>query len=464
MAGTIDFGLLKPELAGSFAAGYRGAEQARQQTEMNQIKLDQLKQDRAMLTQLQDQLRAAGKDPDPVKIFDALIQSGNPDYVMKGIEGRRRLSELQRAEKLLGIELGGAPAPANALAAAAPIAPAPTNALAPTMAPAAQTPANALAAAPTAAAPSAAPVNAMVAPAPQEDRAQELRKKILALRSVDDPRLKAMSEVYEAELKELTKPQVVGAGATVFAGGKPIYTAPAAKPAPTELEKLIAARDALAPGDPRRATYDAAITKASTHAPAATTNVAVSTGKSYGESLGAGLAKADLDMREAALKAPNQAQTADRILSLLNEGKVYTGRGANMALQLAKGLNMTGATDIESAANTETLISSMGQATLDAIKGSGLGTGQGFTEKDKQFLQQIAGGEITLEPSAIRRLAELQNKAAKASVAKWNTRKKSIPKDALTATGLSEEKIELPTSRSAPATGAATSGPTVSNW
>lgn len=35
----------------------------------------------------------------------------------------------------------------------------------------------------------------------------------------------------------------------------------------TELGKLIAARDSLSPGDPNRATYDAAINKATTHAP-----------------------------------------------------------------------------------------------------------------------------------------------------------------------------------------------------
>src|SRR5512137_2428754 len=97
--GLIDVGIIKPELAGSFAAGYRGAEQSRQQlaqekqqTELGQMKLEQLKQDRASLLQLQDSLKAAGKDPDPIKVFDALIATGNPDYVMKGIDGKRRLT------------------------------------------------------------------------------------------------------------------------------------------------------------------------------------------------------------------------------------------------------------------------------------------------------------------------------------------------------------------------------------
>jgi hypothetical protein len=52
-------------------------------------------------------------------------------------------------------------------------------------------------------------------------------------------------------------------------------------PEPTQVAKLIAERDALPQGDPRRAVYDQAITKASTNAPPAQTNVTVGGGK-YG--------------------------------------------------------------------------------------------------------------------------------------------------------------------------------------
>ena len=103
MAGLIDVGILKPELSNAFAAGYQGAEQARQQAqqgrqqlEMNQMKMDQLKQDRATMLELQQRLKAAGQDPDLDKVFDALIASGNPDYVMKGMEGKQRLQEQKR--------------------------------------------------------------------------------------------------------------------------------------------------------------------------------------------------------------------------------------------------------------------------------------------------------------------------------------------------------------------------------
>lgn len=125
MAGLIDVGILKPELAGSFAAGYRGAEQARQESqqkqqqfEMNQMKLEQIKQDRAALTDLQTKLRAAGQSDDPKVFFRALIQTGNPDYMSKGYEGLQRYQALEDYEREFGS--GGVATPAPAAAAPAP--------------------------------------------------------------------------------------------------------------------------------------------------------------------------------------------------------------------------------------------------------------------------------------------------------------------------------------------------------
>jgi hypothetical protein len=138
MAGLIDTNLIRPELAGSFAAGYRGAEQARQQTqqnqqqfEMNQMKMRQLQEDRAALTDLQSKLRAAGQSDDPNMFFRALIQTGNPDYMSKGYEGLQRYKDLVAYEREFG---GGAPAnamaaPAASMAAPAAAAPAPEGEL-----------------------------------------------------------------------------------------------------------------------------------------------------------------------------------------------------------------------------------------------------------------------------------------------------------------------------------------------
>lgn len=181
-------------------------------------------------------------------------------------------------------------------------------------------------------------------------------------------------------------------------------------------------------------------------AKAGASNVNISTGveRKYGEIFGTEAAKGDMALLDIARKAPEQAADANRILDLAKNPKIFTGTAAELKMNLAKALNMTGATDLESAANTEALISGMSKATINAIKASGLGAGQGFTDKDLKFLQSVAGGNVTLEKAQIIRLAELQHKAAEASARKWEDRKKNIPKTALEGTGLEKETITVP--------------------
>ena len=73
---------------------------------------------------------------------------------------------------------------------------------------------------------------------------------------------------------------------------------------------------------------------------------------------------------------------------------------------------------------------------MNAIKDAGLGTGQGFTDKDLVFLQGIAGGTIDLTPQALTRLATLQHQAATRSVQAWNNRFKDIPQSSIEGMGL----------------------------
>jgi hypothetical protein len=175
MAGLIDVGILKPELAdyGRMEQQRNLLAQQKQQSELSQIKLDQLKQDQAMLMDLRTRLRAAGKSDDPTQFFQEMIRTGDPDYMSKGYEGLERYKDLKAYAKLGVIEpIDAAPAmPTGAPAPAAPVASvvrmpqatAPVNALGsgtfgmePTapvnaMAPAAAAPVNALAAQPGAA-------------------------------------------------------------------------------------------------------------------------------------------------------------------------------------------------------------------------------------------------------------------------------------------------------------------------
>jgi len=194
--------------------------------------------------------------------------------------------------------------------------------------------------------------------------------------------------------------------------------------------------DLAAATDPKvRKEIQARIDKETSHQPA--TNVTVSTEKTYGGKLADKLADRDDAKLGAAEKAPQLAESANRIISLVSQGNLFTGPIAGIKLNIARALNVAGASNEEKISNTESLIAATGQSTLDAIKSAGLGTGQGFTDKDLKFLQQIAGGTFELTPQTLTRLATLQHQAAVRSVEAWNTRFTQIPSSATGALGLS---------------------------
>ena len=251
MAGLIDVGILKPELAGSFAAGYRGAEQARQESqqkqqqfEMNQMKLEQLKRDRAALTDLQAKLRAAGQSDDPNVFFRALIETGNPEYMTKGYEGLQRYKALVAYESEYGpnadragaVPSVAAPASEGELVAA-PIAPprgtvrdiAPGGAAGPEMPITRGSTASVNALAPSA--PAAAPVtNAMAAPAAAAtpDVNALMRRYSLASRAGSPDAAIILKQVEAALRGDQTKPITVSRGQVVIdpRTGQQIFAAP----------------------------------------------------------------------------------------------------------------------------------------------------------------------------------------------------------------------------------------------
>jgi hypothetical protein len=169
---------------------------------------------------------------------------------------------------------------------------------------------------------------------------------------------------------------------------------------------------------------------------ASAANINMSTEKKYGEKLAGNIADRDDAKLGAAEKAPELAASANRIIDLVKQGNLFTGPIADVKLNIARALNVVGADNNEKIANTESLIAATGQSTLDAIKSAGLGTGQGFTDKDLKFLQGIAGGTIDYTPQTLTRLATLQHQAATRSVQAWNTRFKDIPKSSVEGMGL----------------------------
>jgi hypothetical protein len=182
----------------------------------------------------------------------------------------------------------------------------------------------------------------------------------------------------------------------------------------------------------------------SEHAPPTQISLTQNAEKSYGTAFGGKIADLDVAKYDAASKAPELAANANRVLASLNDNNVFVGPAATIKLNLARVLNAAGASNDEKIANTETLISNLGRNTLGMVKSSGLGTGQGFTDKDLQFLERVAGGSIDYNAQTLRNLADLSHKAASASAESWGKRVKEIPASALGGTGISTETIIVP--------------------
>jgi len=165
----------------------------------------------------------------------------------------------------------------------------------------------------------------------------------------------------------------------------------------------------------------------------------------YGAKFGGGIAEDDLALRKGALGANDLLTNAANTEKLLNSGNVITGAGANAKLNVlafGQALGATGKTTDELIANTQQLQQQRSIAVLQQIKSSGLGTGQGFTDKDLKFLQDSAAGSITLSAETLRRQIEAERNAAYALAAKWNKRLTTLPQAVVGPMGLST--VELP--------------------
>jgi hypothetical protein len=288
------------------------------------------------------------------------------------------------------------------------------------------------------AAPPPAPVN-QLAPAPVTPQANvnALRNEYIKLSEFSDlPGVKDRMDLIKAQLTEAGKLYTVG-GNLVTGTGQSIFEAPE-KVTQTDLRKNFEFAKTPEGGNYKGSFADfKAISTPKT-------TITMSTEKKYGEQFAGKMADRDDAKLGAAEKAPELAASANRIIDLVNQGNIFTGPIADVKLNIARVLNVAGASNDEKIANTESLIAATGQSTLDAIKSAGLGTGQGFTDKDLKFLQGVAGGTIDLTAQTLTRLATLQHQAATRSAEAWNKRAKQLPKSATEGTGLSLEPVTVP--------------------
>ena len=217
------------------------------------------------------------------------------------------------------------------------------------------------------------------------------------------------SSLYAKETAE-TK---LSPGEAVFKGGQRLYGLD--PKAESELGRLA---DDLKNGRITQKEYDAGVQKATNLAPTAVINQVGP--NQYIDTVAKARATADSAMVDAAKTAPDRIATTHRIYSILDSDKAITGAGADIRLNIARGLGLAGA-DTKKVTATQNLISELARVTQESIKSSGLGGGSGFSNADRDFLERARAGTIDYTPEAIRHLADLNEKSARLDITRGNS-------------------------------------------
>jgi hypothetical protein len=391
MAGEVNYGLVNPAVL-----DYAGQEQKALNVEKSRFDVKRLEEERKLMLGMQKQLADSGQDPDLNIIFDTMIKSGNPDYMSKGLEGKFKLKEQQDyaavRSKYASGGGGGMPAPTAPGSYGAPMTPI-TSAGAPT-------PTNALI--PMGGARQPAPgVNAL---APAVDEASMLQAQINDYGNLGTTQGFKMAEMLQKRLDAL---------------------------APTSDIKNFRYGEK----NPAFLNYQTSQRRAG----ASSTKVILpEQEKEFEKELGSGQAKAIIKSREGAEDAASILQTNQVGRDILNSGAI-TGAGADFFVGLNQGLKTAGidAGYGDAAANSQAYGATMASNVGKLIKQYGAGTG--LSDADREFATKAAAGSVNMDEKAIRRVLDINDRAARNIITGHNKKVEGIKTNI-------PLKIEIPSS------------------
>jgi hypothetical protein len=147
--------------------------------------------------------------------------------------------------------------------------------------------------------------------------------------------------------------------------------------------------------------------------------------KSFESGLGTGQSKKILEDKTAALDASAILETNLVAKNLLKSG-VITGTGANFFVGLNSALQQAGLDFgyADAASNSQAYVSAMGANVGRLIKQFGAGTG--LSNADREYAEKMAGGQITLTESALRKIIDINDRAANRVIDLHNRNVKDI--------------------------------------
>lgn len=198
-----------------------------------------------------------------------------------------------------------------------------------------------------------------------------------------DEQLPALAQQFLAQTQEGIKAQT-----------ERLFPKPAAQ---SDLSRLMAERDALPQGDPRRAMYDQALRKQTTHAPAAVTNVSMALEREEQKEKGKSNVALYGDVRNSASVARKLNGQLESQARVLDKG-FDTGFGTETKAAAA---SVLGALGVEGAENFATNAQTFGAAAKEVVLQKQLAQKGPQTESDAKRIEQT-GTQLGNTPAANR--------------------------------------------------------------
>ena len=199
-------------------------------------------------------------------------------------------------------------------------------------------------------------------------------------------------------------------------GMKMAGTLPEPAGAPPEIIRLQRSLSTLPPNDPNRRAIEARI-EALGKPTGTTVNVAPQEGalqKKLGDVKGTTIEKGF----EAARDAESIIDTIDIGRQILNAGAT-TGFGANFLVNVGQALKQVGIDlNADESANAQTYMANMAQNVGRVIKQFGAGTG--LSNADREYAEKMAGGNVSLDERALRRILDINERMSRNVIKRHN--------------------------------------------
>jgi len=147
--------------------------------------------------------------------------------------------------------------------------------------------------------------------------------------------------------------------------------------------------------------------------------------KEYMKKLGIGTAEEDVKIKNAALAAPNAIVTIDIVDSELDAGNVNTGIFAPIKQNLDRIISSVAGSKSKAAArvqSTQFVESLLGQDIFKQIQALGVGARGLDTVKEREFMQQVITGAITLDAPTLKKMNAIRRNILIRAMKKYNAK------------------------------------------